>query len=293
MRRLAGRVALVTGGAAGIGRAIALRLRAEGAAVIVTDLQTARGEAVASEHGLTFIAQDVTSEADWGRVTARIQADHGRLDILVNNAGYVGSHERGNPENTTIDDMRMVFRVNVEGTLLGCRAAISLMREQGTGSIINISSVASETATPFLLSYGAAKAAVRQMTKSVAQYCCEQGLLIRCNSVHPGNARTEMWDANAQQIADAKGVSVEDIAADTVGRIPMASFQTADDMAAAVAFLASDDARNITGTKMLVDGGRTGCDSYHLSNRFRQAVLASPLSRDIERAADRGVPRSA
>jgi 3(or 17)beta-hydroxysteroid dehydrogenase len=279
MRRLEGRVALITGGAAGLGLAIALRLRAEGATVIVTDLQVALGEAVAAEHGFTFIAQDVTSEADWARVAARIEADPGRLDILANNAGHVGSHSAGNPENTAIDDLRKVFQVNVEGTLLGCRTAIALMRGRGTGSIVNLSSVASETATPFLVSYGAAKAAVRHLTKSVAQYCCEQGLQIRCNSVHPGNARTKMWDDNARQIADARGVSLEDIAADTVARIPMGRFQTADDMAAAVAFLASDDARFITGTKILVDGGRTECDSYHLSNRFREAMLASPLSR--------------
>ncbi|RYY27653.1 MAG: SDR family oxidoreductase [Sphingomonadales bacterium] len=278
MRRLEGRVALVTGGAAGLGLAIALRLKAEGAAVIITDLQRDAGERLATEHGFDFIEQDVTSEPDWDHVTARVDAAHGRLDILVNNAGYVGSHTLGNPENTAIQDMRKVLQVNVEGTLLGCRAGIALMRHRGTGSIVNISSVASETATPFLLSYGAAKAAVRHMTKSVAQYCCEQGLRIRCNSVHPGNARTEMWDANAQQIADAKGVSLEDIATDTMARIPMGSFQTPDDMAAAVAFFASDDSRNITGTKMIVDGGRTECDSYHLSNRFRQAMLASPLS---------------
>ncbi|MCM8731617.1 SDR family NAD(P)-dependent oxidoreductase [Hephaestia sp. GCM10023244] len=276
--RLENKVALVTGGAAGLGLAIALRLQAEGASVIVTDLEAARGGALSAEHGFTFLEQDVTSERDWARVTAHIEGSRGRLDILVNNAGYVGSHTRGNPETTAIDDLRKVFGVNVEGTMLGCRAGIRIMRRNGTGSIINIASVASETATPFLLSYGAAKAAIRQMTKSIAQYCCEQGLQIRCNSVHPGNVRTAMWDRNASEIATARGVSLEDIATDTLVRIPMGRFQTPEDIAAAVAFFASDDARHITGTKMIVDGGRTDCDSYHLSGRFRQGLLASPLS---------------
>ena len=274
MRRLEGRCALVTGGAAGIGLATARRLRDEGAAVVITDLARERGEAVAAEHALTFLASDVTSEADWARVAAAV----GTLDVLVNNAALVGSHTNGDPETTDLADLRRVFAVNVEGTLLGCRTALWLMRERG-GSIVNIASVAAETATPFLISYGASKAAVWQLTKSVAQYACEQGLAIRCNAVHPGNARTEMWDANAAQIAAGRGVSVDDIVADTVGRIPMGQFQTADDMAAAVTFLASDDARFVTGTKIVVDGGRTGCDSYHLSARFREAVLASPLSR--------------
>lgn len=279
MRRLDTRVALVTGGAAGIGLTIAQRFQAEGATVVITDLDATRGEAVAAENGFAFLAQDVVAEADWERVVAWTEREHGGLDVLVNNAAYVGSHDLGNPENSAIDDVRRVFAVNVEGTLLGCRAAIRLMRPRGGGSIVNIASVAAETATPFLVAYGASKAAVRQLTKSVAQYCCEQELAIRCNSVHPGNVRTEMWDDNGRQIAAARGVTLDDVAADTAARIPMGHFQTPDDMAAAVAFLASDDARYITGTKIVVDGGRTGCDSYHLSQRFRQAMLDSPLSR--------------
>lgn len=279
MQRLEARVALVTGGARGIGLAIAQRLKVEGAIVVITDLRAPAGEVAAAEHGLHFLQQDVTSEADWERVATRVEREHGGLDILVNNAAYVGSHDFGTPENSAIGDVRKVFAVNVEGTLLGCRAAIRLMRPRGGGSIVNIASVAADTATPFLLAYGASKAAVRQLTKSVAQYCCEQALAIRCNSVHPGNVRTAMWDDNGWQIAAARGVTLDDVAADTVARIPTGQFQTPDDMAAAVAFLASDDARYVTGTKIVVDGGRTECDSYHLSQRFRQAMLDSPLSR--------------
>lgn len=170
MRRLDGRRALVTGGAAGIGLATARRLRDEGAEVVITDLARERGEAVAAEHGLTFLATDVTSEADWARVADAV----GAPDVLVNNAALVGSHTDGNPETTGLADLRRVFAVNVEGTLLGCRTALRLMRDRG-GSIVNIASVAADTATPFLVSYGASKAAVWQLTKSVAQYACEQG----------------------------------------------------------------------------------------------------------------------
>lgn len=150
MKRLGGRRALVTGGAAGIGLATARRLRDEGAAVIVTDLQRELGEAVAAANGFTFLLADVTSERDWERVVDAA----GTLDVLVNNAALVGSHTHGNPETTDLADLRRVFAVNVEGTLLGCRAAIRLMRGRG-GSIVNVASVAADTATPFLVSYGA------------------------------------------------------------------------------------------------------------------------------------------
>jgi 3(or 17)beta-hydroxysteroid dehydrogenase len=257
LRRLENRIALVTGGASGIGLACAKRLQSEGAILIVTDLQVERGESVASEHGFTFIEQDVASEAAWACVKARIEADHGHLDILVNNAAYVGRSEFSSPENTGIDDMRKVFAVNVEGVLLGCQVAIALMRKKGAGSIINISSIGALVPTPTLTAYGASKAAVLHLTKSVAQHCAQQGLQVRCNAVHPGTVRTEMWENHVQETARVNGVSFEEAASFWTSRIPLGQLQEPEDLAAAVAFLASDDSRFITASKIVVDGGST------------------------------------
>lgn len=257
MRRLENRIAVVTGGAAGIGLACALRLQSEGATVIVTDLAVERGEAVAARYGLTFVAQDVGSETDWKELGNRIAADHGHLDILVNNAAYVGKSEFSAPDNTAIEDMRKVFEVNLEGVLLGCRTAIELMRNRGTGSIVNISSIGALVPTPTLTAYGASKAAVTHLTKSIAQYCAQRGLKVRCNSVHPGTVRTEMWESHVREVARTNGVSFDEAASYWTSRIPLGSLQEPEDMAAAVAFLASDDARFITASKIVVDGGAT------------------------------------
>jgi len=257
MRRLEERVAVVTGGAAGIGLACARRLRSEGAIVIITDLAVERGEAAAAEHGLAFVRQDVGSESQWKNLGARIAHDHGRLDILVNNAAYVGQSEFSAPDSTGIDDMRKVFEVNLEGVLLGCRTAIELMRARGTGSIVNISSIGALVPTPTLVAYGASKAAVMHVTKSVALYCAQQGLKVRCNSVHPGTVRTEMWENHVREVARTTGVSFDEAASYWTSRIPLGSLQEPEDMAAAVAFLASDDARFITASKIVVDGGAT------------------------------------
>lgn len=257
MQRLAGRIALVTGGAAGIGLATARRLKAEGAKVIVTDRRADAGEAAARAHGLRFMPQDVGEEADWARIEAAIAADHGRLDVLVNNAAYVGESALGDPESATIADLRRVFQVNVEGVLLGCQTAIRLMRGQGRGAIVNISSIGALVPTPTLTAYGASKAAVLHLTKSVAHHCGQRGWQIRCNAVHPGTARTAMWEAHVHETARLNGVGFDEAATYWTARIPLGRLQEPEDMAAAVAFLASDDARFITASKIVVDGGVT------------------------------------
>jgi 3(or 17)beta-hydroxysteroid dehydrogenase len=262
MSRLGGKNALVTGGASGLGRAIAQRLAAEGARVLITDVRTDVGSAVAQGDGFEFLAQDVCSEPQWLHVIEEAERRLGPLSVLVNNAGILGPTEAVSPEDSSLESWRKVFATNVEGVFLGCRAAISTMRRRGEGSIINISSVAGLLATPYATAYGASKAAVRQLTKSVAQYCAEEGLKIRCNSVHPGNVMTPLWEEHARRMAKVRQVSIDTIITEVRGIIPMGEFTQLHDVAAAVAFLASEDSRHITGSKLIVDGGIVGCDTY-------------------------------
>jgi 3(or 17)beta-hydroxysteroid dehydrogenase len=262
MPRLNAKVALVTGGASGLGNAIAARLVAEGATVVITDLQRELGESVAREHGFTYLLQDVTDEAQWPGVIGEIEARFGRLDILVNNAGILGPMDAVNPENTRLTDWRKIFVVNADSVFLGCRAAIPAMNRAGGGSIINLSSVAGLRATPYGTAYGASKAVVRHLTKSVAQHCAQERLNIRCNSVHPGNVLTPLWLKQAEENARLRGCTPEQIIAEAESRIPLGDLTRPDDVAAAVAFLASDDSRHITGTKLIVDGGIMECDSF-------------------------------
>lgn len=267
MTSLENKVALVSGGASGLGKSIAQRLFADGARVVITDIQPSVGLATAAECGFMFLEQDVCDETRWKEVIEKIEERCGRLDILVNNAGILGSMEAINPENTSLGEWKKIFAVNVEGVFLGCRAAIPAMRRAGGGSIINMSSVAGILATPYATAYGASKAAVRQLTKSIAQHCVQQKLNIRCNSVHPGNIRTPLWDKFAEQTALARGVSTEQIFKEGKADIPMGDFTLPEDVAAAVAFLASDDARHVTGTKLIVDGGIINCDTYHFPSK--------------------------
>jgi len=262
MRRLDGAVAMITGGASGLGKAIAERLASEGAIAVITDIQATMGASTASECGFTFFEQDVCDEVQWPRIIQEIEDRFGRLDVLVNNAGVLGATDRVNPENTRLADWRRVFAVNVEGTFLGCRSAIPAMRRAGSGSIINISSVAGLSATPYATAYGASKAAVRQLTKSVAQYCAQQGLSIRCNSVHPGNVRTPLLEKYVADVSRARGVAAEDVLASMRAAIPMGDFSHPEDVAAAVSFLVSPDSARMTGTMLLVDGGSMDCDTF-------------------------------
>src|SRR5262249_13645919 len=150
---------------------------------------------------------DVTSERHWEIVTEQIERGQGGLHILVNSAGISGPGDVSNPETTRLEDWRRVFEVNVEGTWLGCRAAIRTMRRtSAVGSIINISSVAAFQPSSNAFAYGASKATVRHMTKSIAQYCALEGLKIRCNSVHPGPVKTALLEKFAQERAQSRGV---------------------------------------------------------------------------------------
>ncbi len=259
------KVAIVTGGASGIGKAVARRFASDGVHVVITDLQRVAGQAVASELGGDFLTHDVTDEEQWAQIVQTVQQRHGRLDVLVNNAGILGPRDAVNPENTRLADWQRVFAVNVDGVFLGCRAAIPAMRATGGGSIVNISSVAGLRATPYATAYGASKAAVAQLTRSVAQHCAEQGLDVRCNSVHPGDVRTPLWEKHLAESSLVGGVSADEVVTDAKAAIPLRDFTPVEHIAAAVAYLASDEARFITGTTLVVDGGILGCDTFQKS----------------------------
>jgi len=263
--RLDGKVALVTGGASGLGKAMAARLQAEGACVVISDVQTVLGRAVAEEIGATFYTHDVSDEDQWRTTVDQVEHACGGLHVLVNNAGILGPKDGCSPESTRLADWHRIFAVNVEGVFLGCRAAIPAMRRSGSGSIVNISSVAGLLATPYATAYGASKAAVGQLSRSVAQHCADQGLKVRCNSVHPGDVRTPLLEASLAAAAVSRSIPLAEIVEERRRLSPLGDFILPEDVAAAVAFLASDDARHITGTALVVDGGVVGCDTYHMA----------------------------
>jgi 3(or 17)beta-hydroxysteroid dehydrogenase len=257
MQKLKSKVALVTGGATGLGKAIAQRLASEGASVIITDVQAAVGQAAAADCGFTFFEHDVTNQDQWQRIVDQVEAQYGALHVLVNNAGITGPMDCSNPENIRLSDWQSVQGVNVDGVVLGCRSAIPLMRRSGGGSIINISSIAALLPGPDTMAYAASKAAVRHVTTSVAIHCAKTGSKIRCNSVHPGTCLTSMVQNGAAGMAKRRGITAEQVIEEMRSHIPQGEFIEAEDIANAVLFLASDEARRITGAKLVVDGGQT------------------------------------
>ena len=255
MGRVDKKIAIVTGGGNGIGRAIAERLAVEGAIVTVTDKNPEAGKAVADGvDTMQFLEHDVRIEADWAKVMASVTRQHGRLDLLINNAGILATESSQDVESTSLDQWRTVNAVNSEGVFLGCQQGIEAMKATG-GSIVNLSSIAALMATPHLSAYGASKAAVRQLTKTVAVHCGRKGYRIRCNSVHPGVIQTSMGD----QVMALGGGNVEQKWAARIAAIPLGEAGTVHDVASCVLFLASDEARHITGAELVVDGGMTIC----------------------------------
>lgn len=249
MGRVAGKVALVTGGASGMGKADAHLLAAEGATVVVADLNEVDGQAVAAAIGdnAVFMRLNVTDEENWKSVIADIVQQFGKLDILVNNAGIIAL---GTIVDTTLESWRLVNSVNSDGVFLGCKHAIPAMAESGGGSIVNMSSVAAIHGQSFVAAYSASKGAVRALTKSVAMYCKEQKNSIRCNSIHPDGVKTPM----VVKVATGKETATqEDI--DAIGKF--GNMCEPEDIANLVLYLASDESRFVTGTEMLIDNGST------------------------------------
>jgi len=263
--RVAGKIALVTGAARGLGAATARRLAAEGAYLIMTDLDKAGAEAAAASliaqggqaeaHG-----QDVTQEADWARVMDHIMAAHGGLDVLVNNAGIFFMKA---VEMTTLDDFRRMMAVNVDSVFLGTKAAFPALRARadrwpGGGSIINLSSVAGLKGAALCSAYNASKGAVRLFTKGSALEAAQAGMKIRINSVHPGIIETDMGEDLIQQAIAFGTIGGENETRAALQQShPIGRFGRPQDIADAILFLASDESSFMTGSELVVDGGMT------------------------------------
>jgi NAD(P)-dependent dehydrogenase (short-subunit alcohol dehydrogenase family) len=244
--RLAGKVAVITGAAGAFGGEMVRQFVAAGARVIACDLPGTALETLGQTHGDTVrtVEHNVLYEADWARVFAVGVGAFGKVDILVNNAGISHTGKPQDPEHVDLEQWRAVNSVNVEGVLLGCQAAIRAMKESG-GVIVNISSLAALNPSPKMIAYGASKAAVRHMTRTVAAYCAQQGYPIRCNSIHPGWFLTPLV-LNSRTPAE---LEVQQKA------IPLRRFGEIADVAQAALFLASDESKYMTGAKLVVDGG--------------------------------------
>jgi len=255
MTELTGRIALVTGASRGIGEASARALAALGARVIVTDLTAP--ETLAEELGGLAHAHDVTDEQSWIDTMAFARETAGGLDILVNNAGLFLAKPL---TETTLEDWRRLHSVNVEGVFLGCKHAVPLLAQRanqwpGGASIINLSSVAGLVGTALVTCYNATKGAVRLFTKGVAMEVAP--MRIRCNSVHPGIIDTDMGRDLVSQFAAATGTGENDTRANFSNLHPLGHFGVPQNVADAVAFLASDRAAFMTGSELVVDGGFT------------------------------------
>lgn len=266
--RLKDRIALVTGAASGIGRGTAEALAAEGARLVITDVDTdglaataARirergGQAVEYEH-------DVTSEARWQAVLAAVQAELGGLHVLVNNAGIgIG----GSIFEMSYADWSRQQAINVDGVFFGLKHGIPLIAASGGGSVINISSVAGLRGSPGLAAYCATKGAVRLLTKAVALECAQAGMNVRVNSVHPGIIDTAIWQKIPQGAASAMraatlaippGANAIDPNALAAAGAPLGYAGLPADIAAGIVYLASDDSRYVTGSELVIDGGMT------------------------------------
>lgn len=254
--RVEGKVALVTGAARGIGRATAELLAREGAFVLVTDLRDDEGTSVAETIGAraAYRRLDVREEDEWEGAIGFAEERFGRLDVLVNNAGVTGFEEDlgpQDPEHATLHGWHAVHATNLDGVFLGCKHAIRAMRRSGSGgSIVNVSSRSGLVGIPGAASYASSKAAVRNHTKSVAIYCAEQGLGIRCNSVHPAAILTPMWEAMLGE-GEEREARMLALTRDT----PLRRFGTPEEVAYAVLYLASEESAYTTGTELNLDGG--------------------------------------
>ena len=240
MARLNNKVVLITGGASGLGRSGATLMHAEGAKVIITDINEDLGKATAAEIGdnALFVQHDVSKLVEWDQVIDLIIERYGRLDVLVNNAGIVVVAD---VEKTQFEDWRAVHAVGTDGTFFGIQKGIGAMRETGGGSIINMSSVAGIIGYPLVFAYSASKGAIRSMTKSAAVYCAQNSLGIRVNSIHPGTIATPMvagFEADVEEQGEE--------------RVKLLLGEP-DDVGHMMVYLASDESKFVSGSEFVID----------------------------------------
>lgn len=246
--RIAGKVALITGGASGLGRETARLFLAEGAKVAITDINAQAGEAVARELGpdCAFFRHDVTSEEEWKAVVQATVDRFGGLNILVQSAG-IGLSK--NVMEIELEEWRKVHAIDLDGVFLGCKAAIPAIHKSGGGSIVNISSIAGIIAGHNMAAYNSAKAGVRLFSKSVALYCAKVKNGIRCNTVHPTFIDTPILDKYKERFGT-------EVALDKLARqVPIGRVGKASEVAYPILFLASDESSFITGAELAIDGG--------------------------------------
>jgi len=254
MARLERKVAIVTGGSKGIGKATCHALAQEGAQVAVTDIVEDAGREVAEEitkqgGSAAFYRLDVSDEAEVERVFGAVRERFNRIDVLVNNAGIAGPDKP--THEYTVDEWEKVQAINTRGVFLCTKHIVPIMREQGGGSIINLSSIYGIISSPDLPSYHASKGAVRLMTKTDALFYAADG--IRVNSVHPGF----IWTPLVEDLAEGSGMSVEEFRKELDSRHPIGHVGEPDDIAWGIVYLASDEAKFLTGSELVIDGGYT------------------------------------
>jgi len=250
MGRVEGKVAIVTGAASGLGAADARLLAAEGAKLVVTDLNVDGGKAIAGEVGAEFFEQDVSDEASWTRLIAETVDRFGRLDVLVNNAGIAIIADI---ERTTSEIWRRTLAVHLDGTFFGCHHALPAMVASGGGSLINMSSTAALVGIAPYLAYSAAKGGIRSMTKSIAAHCKSRRNGVRCNSIHPGSIDTPMVHAALDGLGGIKPEG-ERFPEDVRRKLGLGEPL---DVAQLVLFLASDESKHISGAEMVIDNADT------------------------------------
>lgn len=251
--RLAGKAAFISGGASGIGAATARLFAEEGALVTIADVNVDAGRALARTLGsaVSFQRLDVTDDNNWRQVMDAAAEGMGRLDVIVNAAGIAGGET--DIENMSLETWNKVIAVNLTGTMLGCQHAVRIMKRFGNGgSIINLSSVIGIRASKFRLAYGASKAAVVNLTKSIALHCGLSGYNIRCNAVHPGSTDTPMLDEMSAQAGGRENLMKFLSSYQALQRVAAPR-----ELAAGILYLASDDAAFVTGTSLIIDGGFT------------------------------------
>ena len=248
MGRLEGKTALVTGAASCIGLQTSIRLAEEGALVMMTDINHEEGlqQAEKLRANATFLKLDITEEEEWISVLEETVKRFDRLDILVNSAGMVLIAD---VEQITLEDWRKVHAVNLDGTFLGCKHGVRVMKEFGAGSIINLSSVSGMIGGFNLAAYNSSKGAVRMLTKSVALHCARAGYGVRSNSMPPTFIETPMLESMIRDSPDP-----EKARQTLVRQVPLRRIGKPDDVANMIVYLASDESTFVTGTEMVIDG---------------------------------------